>query len=113
MHYVSDSVLLDNFQHCRFIAQIHLFKCIFRIGGNLLKVNEMASVRKTIKVDELFDPWVVDNVMNHVRANESSTTGNKQIHFSFVTNSRTRPITTLASNFAVSLPMLPRRNAVS
>ena len=80
MHDVGDGMLLDDAQHSGFVAQIHLFKNVFRVPGHFFQVLQMPGVGEAIQIDQLFNLRPVDDVMDEVGADESGAASDEQFH---------------------------------
>ena len=64
MQYVRDRMLLNDAQNRRLVAQIHLFKDVFRMSVNRFQIGRVAGIRETIEVDQPRDFRAVDNVLD-------------------------------------------------
>ncbi len=80
MHDVGDGVLLDDAQHGVFVAQIHLFKNVFRVSGNLFQIFQMPGVGQAIQIDQPLDFRPVDDMMDQVGADKASAASDEQFH---------------------------------
>ena len=75
VHDVGDGVLLHDPQRRRLVAQIHLFKNVFRMLGNFFQIRQMARVSQAIQIDQLADARIVNDVMDEIRADEARAAG--------------------------------------
>ena len=64
VHDVRDAVLLDDAQGGCLVAQINFLENIFWVLGNLFQIGQMTGVGEAIKVDELADSGVVNDVLD-------------------------------------------------
>ncbi len=77
MHDVCDGVLFHDAQRRRFVAQIHFFKNVFWVLGNFFQVCQMPGIRQAIEIDEPGHARIINDVMNQVRADETSAAGDQ------------------------------------
>ena len=81
MHHVCYPVLLEHTQRGGFVAQIHLLQGIFGMMRYFFQIQQMASIGKTIEINELFDFGLVNYAMNHVGADKASPASDKKFHY--------------------------------
>ncbi len=77
VHDVGDGVLFDDPQHGGLVAQVHLLKDIFRVGGNRFQVFQMPGIGQAIEIDEPGDLGAVDDVVDQVGADEARAAGDE------------------------------------
>ena len=82
VHDVRDGVAFDHIQNGGFVAQINLFKDVFRMRGDTRKVLEPPGVCQAIQVDQPSDLGPVNDVMDEIRADKTGSASDKQIHVS-------------------------------
>jgi hypothetical protein len=81
VHDMSNAVVCQHPQNIGFDSQIHLFKDIFRVSGDLFQIRQMPRVGQAIQVHQPRDLRPVNDVMDHIGSDEPGAAGDEQIHF--------------------------------
>ena len=73
MYDMRDRVAPNCGKDSRFVPQIHFFKYVLGMPLDSGDILEMASVSEAVEVDQFFDLWRVDDVLNQIASNEACT----------------------------------------
>ena len=70
VEHVGDGVPSRHFEHARFVAEIHPLEAVLRVPGHTRQVLRVAGVSQTIQVDQPLHLGSVNDVVDHVGADE-------------------------------------------
>ena len=77
VHHVGNGVAFHDFQHGRFVAKIDLFERVLGMFGYSLQIGLVTGVGQAIQINEPIDLGLINDMLNKVRANESSSPGDQ------------------------------------
>ena len=77
MQHVADGVFFHDLHDGGFVAQINIFKSVFRMVRDARDVFQMTGVGQAIEVDEAFDLRAINDVMDQVRSDKARAAGDE------------------------------------